>query len=79
MKLRKTFNFFPNFGRELLPVKLLLLAHYGARNFLFAGLSSSRMRRRCRVFCTAEQRQEASTTFAPHRETGQSDTQKHGK
>ena len=35
----KSKSFFATFGRELLPLKLLLLAHYGARKVLFTGLA----------------------------------------
>ena len=58
--------------------ELCLLAHYGARKFLFTGLVE------CGevifYFFFSEQRQEASTPFTQqHREIGQNDTQKYGK
>ena len=35
----KSESFFATVGRELLPLKLLLLTHHGARNVLFTGLA----------------------------------------
>ena len=72
-KLRAKLKYFATFGRKLLPVKLLPLAYYGESCVHGPG----RMRSRDRLLFI-EQRQQGSTPFTRHRETGQSDTQKYG-
>ena len=67
--------FFATFGRELVLVKLLLLAHFGARKDLFTGLVE------CGgmiLYLLLSSGKNQAHPFTPHRETGQSDTQKHG-